>query len=77
MLFNSFTFLIFFLCFACVYLATHRWRRAQNFVLIAASYIFYGWWDERFLVLVIVSTVNDFIGGIGASGQRPFPPYWR
>jgi len=71
MLFNSFTFLIFFLCFACVYLATHRWRRAQNFVLIAASYIFYGWWDERFLVLVIVSTVNDFIGGIGASGQRP------
>jgi len=71
MLFNSATFLIFFVCFGCLYLATLRHRRAQNLVLLVASYIFYGWWDERFLVLVIVSTANDFIGGIGASGLRP------
>jgi alginate O-acetyltransferase complex protein AlgI len=71
MLFNSATFLVFFVCFGCFYLATRRRLRAQNIVLLVASYIFYGWWDERFLVLVIVSTANDFIGGIGASGQRP------
>src|SRR5262245_42768936 len=76
MLFNSTTFLIFFACFLCFYLATMKHRRAQNLVLLAASYLFYGWWDERFLVLVIVSTATDFIGGLGASGQRPTRKDW-
>jgi alginate O-acetyltransferase complex protein AlgI len=36
-----------------------RWR-AQNRFLLAASYLFYGWWDWRFLLLMILSTVVDF-----------------
>jgi alginate O-acetyltransferase complex protein AlgI len=36
-----------------------RWRR-QNVLLLVASYIFYGWWDPRFLGLIAVSTVVDF-----------------
>src|SRR5438105_2282712 len=36
------------------------WRR-QNFLLLAASYFFYGWWDWRFLTLILISTVADFL----------------
>src|SRR6476661_6359899 len=39
------------------------WRigwRSQNRMLLAASYIFYGWWDVRFLGLIAASTVVDY-----------------
>src|SRR6478672_738082 len=39
------------------------WRlgwRSQNRFLLAASYIFYGWWDVRFLGLIAISTVVDY-----------------
>jgi D-alanyl-lipoteichoic acid acyltransferase DltB (MBOAT superfamily) len=36
-----------------------RWRQ-QNYFLLAASYLFYGWWDWRFLSLILSSTVVDF-----------------
>lgn len=38
-----------------------RW---QNLMLLAASYLFYGWWDERFLFLIVLSTSIDFCAGI-------------
>ncbi len=40
------------------------WRlghRAQNVYLLGASYVFYGWWDWRFLALMIGSTTMDFL----------------
>lgn len=37
-----------------------RWAR---FVLLAGSYIFYGWWDWRFLLLIIISSATDFFIG--------------
>ena len=37
--------------------------RSQNALLLVASYVFYGWWDWRFLSLMMVSTAVDF--GIG------------
>jgi D-alanyl-lipoteichoic acid acyltransferase DltB (MBOAT superfamily) len=36
-------------------------RRNQNIFLLAASYVFYGWWDYRFLLLMIGSTTIDFL----------------
>jgi alginate O-acetyltransferase complex protein AlgI len=36
-----------------------RWRR-QNALLLIASYFFYGWWDWRFLILILISTLVDF-----------------
>ncbi len=39
--------------------------RLQNIFLIIASYTFYGWWDWRFLFLILLSTVVDFCVGIG------------
>jgi D-alanyl-lipoteichoic acid acyltransferase DltB (MBOAT superfamily) len=37
-----------------------RDRRRQNVLLLFASYFFYGWWDWRFLGLILISTVVDF-----------------
>jgi len=70
-LFNSYTFLIFFIIFAIFYglLRRHLWW--QNFLILVASYIFYGWWDERFLILIMASTVTDYVIGLGVAGEKP------
>jgi len=60
MLFNSFTFVAFFLAVYPLYLILHKSRRAQNVLLLIASYFFYGSWDWRFLGLLALSTVIDF-----------------
>ena len=63
MLFNSIEFFIFF---AIVY-ALYVWLadvRCQNRMLLFASYIFYGWWDVRFLYLVVLSTGLDYCCGL-------------
>ncbi len=59
MLFNSFIFLV----FLCVVLTTYylaRTRVLQNRFLLVASYFFYGWWDYRFLTLLLFSTTVDY-----------------
>lgn len=63
MLFNSITFFIFLVAVFAAYW-TIRERRAQNAFLLVASYVFYGWWDWRFLGLIIgCSAVNYWAGG--------------
>ncbi|MBF0595613.1 MAG: MBOAT family protein [Candidatus Omnitrophica bacterium] len=58
MLFNSFTFAVFFSVVFCLYLAaTHRW---QNRLLILASCVFYGTWNWKFLPLMFISITTDF-----------------
>lgn len=58
MLFNSLEYFVFLaLVLAIYYRLTHRW---QNYFLLAASYLFYGWWDWRFLGLMLISTSTDF-----------------
>jgi len=37
--------------------------KLQNFLIVAASYLFYGWWDWRFLSLILFSTIVDFMVG--------------
>ncbi|EPR65301.1 putative poly(beta-D-mannuronate) O-acetylase [Cyclobacterium qasimii M12-11B] len=37
--------------------------KLQNFLIVAASYLFYGWWDWRFLSLILFSTVVDYAIG--------------
>ena len=63
MLFNSLEFLAFFAIFYCVYLALFRAHKVQNLWLLVGSYLFYGWWDWRFLGLLLVSTVIDYAVG--------------
>ena len=44
----------------CVYWTLGRSARRQNVILLLASYLFYGWWDGRFLLLLVLSSVCDF-----------------
>lgn len=63
MLFNSFSFLVFFSIVYLLYLIfNQRW---QNRMLLVASYFFYGSWDWRFLSLIIISTLLDYCCGRG------------
>jgi alginate O-acetyltransferase complex protein AlgI len=58
MIFNSLTFLVFL---AVVLLAYYRLQhRGQNVLLLLASYVFYGWWDWRFLSLLLFTTFFDY-----------------
>ncbi len=61
MLFNSFTFAVFFAFLVPAYFALHRRTNLQNYLLLGASYLFYGWWDWRFLGLIAGSTLVDFV----------------
>ena len=81
MLFNSFEYLIFlpivFLLYWFVFdYALGKCKHQllwQNLLIVVASYIFYGWWDWRFLILIAITTVLSFLSGIGiekAPSQR-------
>ena len=58
MLFDSPAYVVFLVLVVLGYWRL-TWRR-QNFMLLAASYFFYGWWDWRFLGLMVLSTTLDF-----------------
>ncbi|WP_197451939.1 MBOAT family O-acyltransferase [Rosistilla carotiformis] len=46
-----------------LYWATQRWLWGQNLLVLVASYVFYGWWDWRFLGLIFASSCFDFVAG--------------
>lgn len=58
MLFNSLIFVLYFTIVYGGYVVLRH--RAQNLWLLAASYLFYGWWDWRFLFLIILTSCIDF-----------------
>ncbi|MCC6545617.1 MBOAT family protein [Candidatus Sumerlaeota bacterium] len=61
MTFNSLPFLIFLpLVLALYYVLPFRW---QNRMLLLASYIFYGWWNWKFLILMFISPTVDYVCG--------------
>lgn len=61
MLFNSFEFAVFLpvMFFTCWFACGRSWQ-LQNLVLLAGSLVFYGWWDPRFLALILFSATLDF-----------------
>ena len=63
MLFNSLPFAVFLPIVFAVYWALRNSLRSQNVMLLVASYVFYGWWDARFLSLIVASTVVDYLLG--------------
>lgn len=66
MLFNSVEYAIFLpVVFLIYWFISNRNIKFQNFVIVVASYFFYGWWDWRFLSLIIFSTAVDFTVGQG------------
>ena len=64
MLFNSIDFALFLpVVFVLYWFVFKNSLKYQNLLVVAASYVFYGWWDWRFLGLIIFSTVLDFFIG--------------
>ena len=64
MLFNSIEFLIFLPVVFLLYWFVFRQRCWQNLLVVMASYIFYGWWDWRFLVLIVFTSLCSFFSGL-------------
>jgi len=64
MLFNSIDFAVFLpIVFLLYWFVANKNLRLQNFLIVVSSYIFYGWWDWRFLLLIILSSLIDFFIG--------------
>jgi alginate O-acetyltransferase complex protein AlgI len=68
MLFNSLNFAIFLpIIFILYWFVTNKSLKFQNLLLLASSYFFYGFWDWRFLFLLLFSTLLDYYTGIKMS----------
>ncbi|MBN2843101.1 MAG: MBOAT family protein [Sedimentisphaerales bacterium] len=64
MSFISIEFLVFLpIVFALYWSLADRSLRWQNLLVVVASYVFYGWWDWRFLSLIFISTIIDYSVG--------------
>lgn len=64
MLFNSFEFLFFLPVVFLLYWFVFTRRRWQNLLVVMASYVFYGWWDWRFLLLIIFTSLTSYASGL-------------
>ncbi len=71
MLFNSLDFAVFLpIVFILFWFVTNKNLKLQNFLIVIASYTFYGWWDWRFLSLIVFSTVVDYSIGVLLSKEE-------
>jgi len=62
MLFNSLDFAVFLpLVFILYWFVAKRSLTLRNILIVCSSYVFYAWWDYRFLGLIVLSTLIDFI----------------
>ena len=61
MIFNSVVFIVFIgIVYSLYWIINAKFSHYQNLFLLIASYIFYGYWDYRFLSLIFLSTLVDF-----------------
>ena len=86
MLFNSIQFVVFlpivFLLYWFVFdrfISKSKWQlKLQNALVVAASYVFYGWWDWRFLLLIAFTSLCSWGSGIliGKNGGNKKAKWW-
>ena len=70
MLFNSIEFFFFLpLVFTLYWFVFNKNLKLQNSLILISSYVFYGWWDYRFLSLIFLSTIADYIIGLNIQKQ--------
>jgi len=71
MLFNSIDFALFFpLVFILYWFVVNKNLRIQNIFIVVVSFVFYGWWNWRFLSILALSCVVNFVAGILIEGQE-------
>jgi len=69
MLFNSIEFFVFiFIFWLAFWFVFSKSSKQQNLLILVASYVFYGWWDYRFLSLLLFSSSADFLIGLWLEG---------
>jgi alginate O-acetyltransferase complex protein AlgI len=72
MLFNSIEFFVFLpIVFFLYWFVFNKNTKIQNALILISSYIFYGWWDYRFLFLIFLSTIADYFIGLSIHKQTP------
>ncbi|MEM9884821.1 MAG: MBOAT family O-acyltransferase [Bacteroidota bacterium] len=65
MLFHSLEFAIFFaIVFVIYWFVVNKNLKLQNLFLLIASCVFYGWWDWKFLSLIFISIIVDYLVGL-------------
>ena len=72
MIFSSLEFMVFLPVVFALYWVLRRQVRWQNLLVVAASYIFYGWWDWRFLLLIAFTSACSYFSGLIINNGR-----WR
>jgi len=70
MLFTTYIFWAFYAVVLVLYWLFRKQHRAQNYMLLLASYVFYGYWDWRFLFAMLLSTVVDYFAAIGIGTSK-------
>jgi len=71
MLFNSIEFLLFLpTVFILYWFVFNKSLKIQNLLILVSSYVFYGWWDYRFLSLIFLSTIVDYTIGLKIPKQE-------
>jgi len=77
MLFNSFEFPIFLaIVFGLYWIIPSNRLSWRNLLLLVASYVFYGWWDWRFLTLIFLSSLVDYLVGLYMPGGSQKKRRW-
>lgn len=65
MLFNSIEFLLFLpITFFSYWFLFNKNIKLQNLFIVFVSYLFYGWWDKRFLILIAITSFFSWLSGI-------------
>jgi alginate O-acetyltransferase complex protein AlgI len=71
MLFDSLAFAGFFVVFLLLYYLVRGSLAARNALIVAGSFVFYGFWSVRFLMLLIATATFDFVAALMISNARP------
>ena len=74
MLFNSIEFAVFLpIVFLLYWFVFNRNLKMQNLFVVVASYVFYGWWDWRFLGLIVFTSLSSYLSGLYIDKYRDTP----
>lgn len=71
MVFNSIQFALFLPIVFAIYWLLKKNLKLQNLFVVIASYVFYGWWDWRFLILIAFTSFCSWGSGLLISPSRP------
>ena len=70
MSFNTWEYAIFLILIFVAYWYAFKSIKSKNLLLLVASYFFYGWWDYRFLALIVLSSLTDYYLGLAIERHR-------